>query len=123
MAAPDPSGVDWDGLPRSLQGLVAAVVAIVTYILYKVGYTRTPPESKPQTTEMQVVGGAFADRFAMEALTKQIEELGDQVKRLGDLLERQMEMRDEETREARMIDRMMDQLQKLEDRKDTKRRP
>lgn len=117
MASPDPSGVDWEGLPRSLQGLVAAVVAIVTYILYQVGYKRTPPEPKAQSTEVQVVSGAFADRQMLRDMAMQMERGNDLLERLCDLLERQINARDEEAREARMIDRMMDELQKLEERK------
>ncbi len=110
MAAPDPSAEWFSGLPAGVQVGLTIATGIAGWLAYHFGYRRAPPEPKPPTTDVQVVSGAFADRQALKELAMQIE-------RLADLIEKQVEARDEEARESRMIDRMMDELKKLENEK------
>ncbi len=111
MATPDPGAEWWTGLPVWAQAVGSVVFAVIMAALYKMGY-KNPPAAKDveRSHEVQLVSGAFADRRSLQDLAMQIE-------RLCDLIEQQLRERNEEAREQRLLDKMLDQLEKLDDRK------
>jgi hypothetical protein len=113
MATPDPGSPDWlTGLPPLLQAIITIVVAAVLAVGAKLGWKTGKADvekSGTPSTHAVVVGGAFADRKALE--------------RLCDILERGVQMwehhlDDEAARERITLDiRMKAALQELEDAK------
>lgn len=102
-----PGGFD---LPESWQP-VAYAIGVIGALLFAVGgYIRKFIEkpARPDTTEVAVVGGALADRAAMERLAESLDEIGALLRKLMEQQERHHRERDLDT-----VHRRMDDLQKL----------
>lgn len=107
-----------DGVPPEYQGLITFLGLIGAAMLvawkYATGFLK--PSTPAASSEMQVVGGALADRGAMDRLSQSIDQQTEGIERVGDLLERLIQQQDQH-HAAKNLDTLHRRLDDMEDLK------
>ncbi|MFG1465282.1 hypothetical protein V5F77_20570 [Xanthobacter sp. DSM 24535] len=107
-----------EGVPPGYEGIATALSIIGAALIVAWRYAKAFMGSPPPTssTEMQVVGGALADRGAMDRLAQSIDQQTEGIERVGDLLDRLIEQQDRH-HAAKNLDTLHRRLDDMDDLK------